>query len=694
MMSAEDNLSSKTFLDSEHPGSFRIRFDAKLTACSQKGEFPSDTVAAVYVINRDGCTHMEVPVSDKGLMHVDFNMVPLRSDLKLTDRVKFHFFFRDVKDCLLKPISAGHMSLVDLADSVKDGGSFKAKSNFNSNIVTLAFLPNDDHSRCMHMDLLRLYNTGNIVPSVLGESHAHLETINALGTGINTGLLDNVVMNDENGGSMFQSIFSAHMMEDEATLYSLYHLDFDGPHNVPPWLCTYLLAETLHHNSFTIEQVKLMNPSEITQFISSYAQAPMRSATAAPYTQDLTLNEEVGLVKTAKCTKLSEVFKRPFSHPYALLQRGHGALITDDCEGLAAFVRDISNHLGYAFLTHADDFKQTDTYIRYNNLMKSYFPKDLFSQMTPQYQNKLMDLVMFLGERIANKSIECKITLVSANGASMGGEGNQTQVQAHACASMVCNEPDFPISVMLEGTSCLVDDQYSRRLVVNGKSMMLADVANSLSHMLPFNTFMSRANPSVKIGFHVTHTKGSFYRTAFCENDSMLASQIGHAPMQFGVDMEYLADDAIKVYMPVTGKTVPVGSYAALKRYISARADEIHLPVVDHNLIRENLRWVPMTPFKGCKELKPGRPYITCMVHVQSELGDDMDTLLSKATEEAYQFNSSARFAEIGAMKAFASMDGVSKVLHLYSDDMVALQKCLGLIVETAHASATTAVAG
>ena len=689
-MSVEDHSSSKTYLDAEHPGSFRIRFDAKLTACSQKGEFPSDTVASVYVVNRDGCSHMEVPVSDKGLMQVDFNMVPLRSDLKLTDRVKFHFFFRDVKDSLLKPISAGHMSLVELADHVKDGGSFSAKSNFNSNTVTVAFIPNDDHSRGMHVDLLRLYNTGNIVPSVLGQSNIHLETINSLGTGIRTGLLDNVVMNEDNGSGMFQSIFSAHMMEDEATLYSLYHLDFDGPHNVPPWLCTYLLAETLHHNSMTIEQVKLMNPSEITQFISSYAQAPMRSATAAPYTQDLTLNEDVGLVKTAKCTYLSEVFKRPFSHPYALLQMGHGALIADDCEGLAAFVRDISNHLGYAFSAHADDFKQSDTYIRYNNLMKAYFPKDLFSQMTPQYQNKLMDLVMFLGERIANKSIECKITLVSANGASMGGEGNQTQVQAHACASMVCNEPDFPISVMLEGTSCLVDDQYSKRLVINGKSLTLADVANSLSCMLPFNTFMSRGRPSVKIGFHVTHTKGSFYRTAFCENDSMLGSQIGHAPMQFGVDMEYLADDSIKVYIPVTGKTMPDGAYAALKRYISARADEIHLPIVDHNQIKENLRWVPMTAFKGCKELKPGRPYITCMVHVQSELGADLDALLAKATDEANHFNATARYAEIGAMKAFASMDGVSKVLHLYSDDMAKLQTCLGLGDKTHEASVVT----
>jgi hypothetical protein len=108
-------------------------------------------------------------------------------------------------------------------------------------------------------------------------------------------------------------------------------LDFDGPHNVPPWLCTYLLAETLHHNSVTIEQVKAMDLRDLTQFVSSYAQAPMRSATAAPYTQDMTLNEDVAVCGTRKGTMLSEVFKRPFSHPYALVSNGHGALITDDC---------------------------------------------------------------------------------------------------------------------------------------------------------------------------------------------------------------------------------------------------------------------------------------------------------------------------------------------------------------------------
>ena len=661
-------------------GGMHVKFDAKIVASSKKGEFPLDTVAVVYVTNRDGCSFAEVPIDGKtGMMSVDFRMQPLQPGIKLTDRIKFHFFFRDAKDNMLKAISAGHMSMLELADRVKDGAVFKVGSNFNSNVVTMKLMPSDLHSRNLHLGLLELYQRDLIVQSVLTQSPTHLDTIKTLDASVRKGLLSNVSVAEENGGNMFLSVFTAHMMENEGTLYSLYHLDFDGPQNVPPWLCTYALAETLHHNAVTMEQVRAMNLTALTQFIASYAGAAMRSASAAPYTPDLTLSEEF-TPGAPMGTMLSEVFKRPFSHPYKLLQKGHGPLITDDCEGLAAFMRDILNHLGFAFTTYADDFKQTDTYVRYNNLMKAYFPKDLFSSMSSQYQNKLMELVMFLGEHIANKTIECKITLVSANAPSMGGDGKptaNTRVQAHACASLVCNHPQFPISVMLEGTACTTDDQYSRVLVLNGRSMLLSEVANSLSTVPPFNTFFNLDPKACRVAFHVTHTKGSFYRTAFCENDAMLGSQIGRAPMQFGVEMEFLADDDIKLYMPVQGKALPPGAYDSLKQYIAARSAEIHTPLVDHSLIRANLRWAPMTPFKGCKELQAGRPYTTCLLHIMAEPGPEMDALLAKAVADSNVFNANPKHAAVGVMRAFASMDGVSKVFHIYSDDTTELEKCL-----------------
>jgi hypothetical protein len=68
---------------------------------------------------------------------------------------------------------------------------------------------------------------------------------------------------------MFASIFTAHRMQDECTLYSLYHLDLDAPHHVPPFLAAYELVQTLYHNALTIEQVRALPLEGLTDFIAS-----------------------------------------------------------------------------------------------------------------------------------------------------------------------------------------------------------------------------------------------------------------------------------------------------------------------------------------------------------------------------------------------------------------------------------------
>jgi len=658
----------------------RIRFDAQLKTRSQKGDFPSDTIAAVYMTNRDDCTHCAIPVNERGDLTADFEMRPTKDGVRLTDRAKFHFFFRDNVDSLLKPVCSGHLSLVELADKINDGHAFEVGSNFNTNTVKVTFKANPEYSRSMHVDLLRLYQTNAITQSVLTKSEKQLAVFKKLDEHIKSGLDAHTLVTSDNGGHMFQSIFTAHMMENEATLYTLYHLDFDEPGNVPPWQCTYMLAETLNHNALTVEQVKAMDPRGLTDFVASYAQAPMRSASVVPYTQDMTLNEDPAMYHRNNRTMLSEVFKRPYTHPDQALQGGKVALMMDDCEGLSTLIQNSTNHLGYLFEKHADEFRRTDTYVRYNSLMKRYFPKDLFCLMGAPYQNKLMDLAMFLGEHVSNKTIECKITLASANAASMGGEGKQNEIQAHACACMVCNHPDYPHAVMMEGTACVVDEQNSKHICMGGKYYTLADITNSLSSAAPFNTFMETATKT-KIAVHLTHSRSSFYRAAFCQNDTLFASQIGSQRLTYGVDMEYLADDKIKVYLPVTGKHLEAGELDGLKEYVRQRQQEIHLPLVDQDELRANLKWAPIAPFKGCKELAPGRPYTTCMVHVLADgaEGRTLERLLQRATAEADEFNADPKNAKLGVMRAFASMDGVSKLFHIYSDDTTELTKRLSL---------------
>ena len=668
-----------------------IRFDAKLKVASQKGVFPSDTVASVYVTNRDDCSYQEVEVAKDGTMKVDFEMKALKEGVRITDRAKFHFFFRDNADKLLKPICAGHISLEEIIDRVRLGRDpMMVQCNFNPNTVEMHFVRNEEHSSIMQTDLLKMGNVGAITKSVLGvDTKGFVEKLRRVDDSVKEGLQQHTNVTAENGGNMFQSLFSAHTMENEATLYTLYHHDFDAPQNVPPWLCTYLLGETLHHNAVTPEQVKSMGPEAITNFIGSYAQAPMRSATATPYTDDLILNDDPKFVRTRQSTMLSEVFKRPFSHPYHLLQgQFHGCLIDDDCEGLAALMRDLTNHLGLVFREHKEALgpiiaargRGNTSSLRGNSIMQAYFPGDLFSDMPVTYQARLIDMALHLGEYIHSKKIECHITLASAMGASFGSENVHREIQAHACASLVCNVPNHPSAMMLEGTACMVDDNLyaaGKKIRIAGQYMSLVDVANSLNRVVQIKSTVKEGLKS-KVSMHITHSKGSFYRTAFCQNGTMLASQIGSAPMQFGVDMEYLSDNGIKVHLPVTGKALGDGEYSKLEDYVKARSTEIHLPLVDHNLIRSKLNWAPMTPFNGCDELHSGRPFLTCMIHVTSNERVSTTELYERAMAEVGDFNSKPEHSHnLGIMRAIPTMDGVSKLFHLYTDDLSFLQKSI-----------------
>lgn len=671
-----------------------LRFDAKLKVTSAKGSFPSDTIAAVFMTNRDDCSYHEATVQKDGSMSVDYDMRALKEGVRLTDRVKLHFFFRDNADKLLKPICAGHIAVDDLIDRVRTGRNpLKIQCNFNTNTVEVRFKQNEEHSRRMQAELLRLGNVGALTPSVLGRNtEEFVDRLRRVDESVKDGLQQHTSVSADNGGTMFQSLFTAHTMQNEATLYPLYHHDFDGAQNVPPWLCTYLLADTLHHNAVTPEQVKAMPPEKLTNFIGSYAQAPMRSATGTPYTDDLILNEDPRLAGTRRCTMLSEVFKRPFSHPYHLLQgQYHGCLIDDDCEGLAALMRDMTNHLGLIFSLHREELqpviaargRASSSSLGGNHLMKAYFPQDLFSEMPVSYQARIMDMALHLGEHIANKKIECHITLASAMGASFGSEKPHKEIQAHACASLVCNIPGHPAAMMLEGTACMVDDQLNaagKKIRLAGKYIPVVTLANSLNSILKINNNKATLKGELKttMAMHVTHDKGSFYRTAFCQNGTMLASQIGSAPMQFGVDMEYLSDNEIKVHLPVTGKVLGEGEYSKLEEYVKARSVEIHMPLVDQDMLRSKLRWAPMTPFNGCDRLQQGRPFLTCMLHVAGNETVSTKELMECAQKEVDEFNSKPEHnSHLGIMRAVATMDGVSKLFHFYTDDLSYLQKSL-----------------
>jgi hypothetical protein len=614
-------------------------------------------------------------------------MKPLTSEIKMTDRLKMFFYYRDNCDNLIKPISAGHIRLDKLADRVRHGGEEPFQSNFCSNTVAVKFIP--DPQTTLHLDFQALQNQEAIRASVLTDINVdapqkpklnpNVELMKVLDHSVKKGLQSNLEIVKDNGGDMFKSMFTAHIMGGEAALYNLYHIDFDGAHNYPPWLSTYLLAETLHTNSVTCEQVKAFPPDMLTKFVSSYAQAAMRSASATPYTPDLTLCESPELSKTRKCSMLSEVFKAPFREPVHFIQGKRRSLIDDDCEGLAALIRDGVNHLGFLYAKHNDLFKNSGNMLAYTTMMKSYFPQDLFGQFTKKDQIKLMDLAMHIGERVHKNELECKITLVSANAASFGAEGDShgpKQVQAHACASLVCNHPNYPITCMLEGTACVADEVTTKKIEIADELVPMSDLVNSLTVQPPFNNLFKFPNVSrddTRLAMHVTHSKGSFYKSAFTQGNTLLGAQIGSSPLSYGVDMEFVSDHKIKVHMPVQGKILGTENFEKLQKYVMDRACEIHPPLADHNELRAQLEWAPMSLFKGCDGVNTNRPITTAMMHVTTTPAIH-DTIIQQFKTESDEFNTSKEHNELGFCRTFASMDGVTKVLHMYTDNLHPLQ--------------------
>ena len=655
-----------------------IRFKANLSAFSDQGTFPVGTVAAVILTNKDGCSHETYHADKEGNVFVNYEMKPLTTDVKLTERVKFHFWCLDNADGQLKPISAGHATVAELADLVKMGENKTFQSNFCSNTVQMQF--EKDPLTRMHLEFQALENTGRIEKSVLTGSKVHLDNMKKLDLSVRNGLQKNLEISKDNGGPMFKSMFTAHIMGNEATLYNLYHLDFLGAKNYPPWLATYMLAETLHTNGLTCEQVKALTPDLATRFVGSYAQAAMRSASATQYTSDLTMSEDPKLAKTLKNTMLSEVFKSPFREPVRSIPGKRASLMDDDCEGLAAMLCDAVNHLGYMHANLRTRFSQENNFVSYNSLRSEYFPNDLFKGMPVPHRTKLIDLALYLGEKVHSNEIEPKITLVSANAASYGSEKNgPKEVQAHACASLVCNHPQHPIAIMLEGTACIADEVRVKKVDIGGEMVPMNIVVNTLTTQPPFNLTMSHPEinqTNVKLAMHVSHSKGSFYNTAFCQNDTLLGSQIGDAPMTYGIDMEYLADHKIKLHMPVQGTALNDGELDTMKTFVVKRMEEIHPPLCDRNTMREKLQWTPMTLFRGHDQMDSNRPRMTAMMHVTVD-PDKVEETTKMFQKEADTFNSHPEHVKLGCCRVFPSMDGVAKVLDIYTDDLTTLQQQL-----------------
>lgn len=82
---------------------------------------------------------------------------------------------------------------------------------------------------------------------------------------------------------------------------------------------------------------------------------------------------------------------------------------------------------------------------------------------------------------------------------------------------------------------------------------------------------------------------------------------------------------------------------------------------------------------------------MTLMVHVTSGECVSTKELLSRAQDEADEFNKQPEHNKhLGMMRAVATMDGVSKLFHLYTDDLSYLQKSIVLDSSSSSETRTT----
>lgn len=635
------------------------------------------TVHTVILTNRDDCTYAIVNPNNTGAISVKYDMRSTRDDVLLTDRIKlFYYFWNKQKP---DPICAGHVHLLELATLIRDGGELSVRANFKENIVTMSIDRDAESAQRMHDAITRLFQTNKITRSVLGQSAQHMETIERLCVHMQSSMPEKMTISKVNGGSMFMQLESSHIMENERTIYPLYHLDFHMPHCMPPYLAPYLVLSTLHSMGVTIEQVLKMRSRKLLNFIAAYAQTPMRSPRAVPYTSDNTLTDDPNAGEKAV---LSEVFKRSWSYPFK-----EGALLADDCEGYAQLMQNLVYHLAYMHKNYTDDINSADMG-RYTTLMKQCFPEALF-QTTVDYNKRLMNLMLHLGEQIANKRIACHIVLGTANGASAETYASAPTLSGHAYACLINNDPEDPCSAILEGTACSIDDQTPKMLFVNGGYLPTSDVANYLTYNVGFNTFTGKEHKDMRLAMHITHDKGSFYKGAFLQNGILLASvrpehslmeegcdykHPGKENLLYGVDIEHLTDDSRKVYLPVTGTIFQNKEFERLKEYVVQRQVEIHPPFVDHAYLMNSLKWARLPPFRSVEHLQTNRTYTTCMMHVCADQTLSTEALLARLTEEAAKFNASENNRALGIMHAFPCMDGATKVLYMFTDETSELE--------------------
>jgi len=650
----------------------RITFSAVATAFSTKTQYPPSLIRNVVVCNNDHHTYQHIENVKNGEFTVDFDLTPIVENAKLSDELKFHFFTGDVPAV----VAAGGVPMECIAKTMSDPthkADYMFSGNFNTTTVHLVFKACEKPVNV---------NLPKMVPSLLRATEATAQLFSVMSKGVAAVLGKTIQIEPRLGAPMFCNLLTAHNMQNQLTTHLHFQNDVEPtPHDSARFynsgLTMTALAEALHSQCVTAEQALNMPVAskQFTVFVSAVCQSFTRSAHLCPYWSDMVLDDSLDSAGQVKL-QVSESFKLPLREPFFANKKFANFLNADDCEGQATFMLHIFRSFQRLEETYSGETK------RDHGFLAQFFPSHQFD-MTQEHKGLMFDLALKIGAAIRKGEIRCDIVLLAAGAAALGDEIGH--IGGHAtCVLVNCCNPDSPVDVLMEGTNSIIADDDERFLKFhspNGpRGMSMVQVANLLTKEIGGKDF-SQADSRRIIHINKSTSK-QFYKTAFCQNGTLLATA-KEDRLSYGVSMQSIANYDVKVLMPVAPSLLDtlVGKPCAtefLDQYCEARRIELHPPMVPTSkIIEATMAWSPIGAYVQPQELV-GRDYKVCITTTSYRDPVLRDAALHRALALAEEWNGNAKQQQIGHLSAYQAMDTVYTRLCLWMDNTTQLASALG----------------
>ena len=588
-----------------------ICLSCKSRVFSNRAVFPLHTIGKVVVSNTDHSTYTVIEPKN-GDFEVDFQLTGT-----LTDHLKFHFFTSDKVPVL---IAAGGVDMNAL------DGKHLMQCNFQKIHVSLEI-----KSQCEI--------TENLPKSVLHKADKMMAMICEYTDYVDDFIKHKLIVEHDNGGSMFSKVLAVHNMDSQPTSHLHYQDDFmPTPYTSERFLRSGItmacLVETLHLQRMSVEKVMQLpdDSMQFTRFVSLVCEACMRSAKVCPYTPDMNVGE--ALDSNGNYVLIpGESFKRPFAEPFC------GALHTlqtDDCEGQAVWMLQL-----FWSFAHMRDCQ-----------MDELFPDSLF-ELSLEDKEKLYELAMRIGGLVRSEKIECKVTLVSSASAALGQQ--PAQIGGHATTVLVNSLGKHQI--LMEGTNCICPDLHHRDVKIHNQCVGLSTIANQLTmKMLGEN----RESPDFRAMIHLDMSGNlPFYRSAFTQGNMLLATK---QDRKYGIHVRDINDEEIRAHVNLE---IDRKMEAKISEYVGARQIEIHPPLTSVENVRQAIEhWSKLKLNTDMAD----RPCMPC-VYTHAVLDPSARQAELEATQNRCdEWNQ--KNAHLGFAKAFTAFDSVYHALYLYTDNL------------------------